>query len=131
MHNFFGAVGALVMALGVLAGAFGAHGLQKLITDPAIMETYKTAVQYMLWHGLALMILWAAKDRFTDRQYLWIATCFMTGIVLFSGSLFVITAGKIFSFSLPWLVVLTPIGGLFFVGGWLLLSWGLIRKQIN
>jgi uncharacterized membrane protein YgdD (TMEM256/DUF423 family) len=131
MHNFFGAIGALVMALGVLAGAFGAHGLQKLTTDLSILEPYKTAVQYMLWHGLALLVLWSAQDRFTHKQFMWIGICFVDGVVLFSGSLFVIVAGKIFSFSIPWLVMLTPIGGLHFVAGWLLLGWGLIGKQRN
>jgi uncharacterized membrane protein YgdD (TMEM256/DUF423 family) len=131
MHNFFGAVGALIMALGVLAGAFGSHGLQKITTDPSVIEPYKTAVQYLLWHGLALLVLWSAKVLFTQRQYLWIATCFMVGVSLFSGSLFVITAGKIFSFSIPWLVYLTPIGGLHFVVGWILMGWSLIGKQRN
>jgi uncharacterized membrane protein YgdD (TMEM256/DUF423 family) len=131
MHNFFGAVGALIMALGVLAGAFGSHGLQKITTDPSVIEPYKTAVQYLLWHGLALLVLWSARDRFTYKQYLWIGTCFMDGALLFSGSLFVITAGKIFSFSIPWLVYLTPIGGLHFVVGWILLGWSLIGKQRN
>jgi uncharacterized membrane protein YgdD (TMEM256/DUF423 family) len=131
MHNFFGAAGAFFMALGVLTGAFGAHGLQKLTTDPSVVEPYKTAVQYLLWHGLALLVLWSAKDLFTQRQYRLIALCFMDGVVLFSGSLFVITAGKIFSFSIPWLVFLTPVGGLFFVAGWILLGWGIIGKQRN
>lgn len=131
MHNFFGAVGALVMALGVLAGAFGAHGLQRLTTDPSIVETYKTAVQYLLWHGLALLILWAVRDRFTHRQYLRIAVCFLDGIVLFCGSLFVLTAGKIFSFTIPWIVYLTPVGGIFFVTGWLITFRSIIGKQRN
>ena len=131
MYKFFAVVGAFIMALGVLAGAFGAHGLQKLTADPSVIETYKTAVQYMLWHGLALLVLWSAQEPFTHKQYKWIATCFMDGVVLFSGSLFVITAGKVFSFSVPWLVFLTPIGGLHFVVGWVLLGWSLIGKQRN
>lgn len=131
MYRFFGALGALAMALGVLAGAFGAHGLQRLTTDPAVMEPYKTTVQYLLWHGLALLLLWTARERFSDKQFLWIGTCFQCGIVLFCGSLFLITAGKIFNFSLPWIVYLTPVGGLFFVAGWVLLFWLLIRKQRN
>lgn len=131
MHKFFGAAGAFIMALGVLAGAFGSHGLQKITTDPSVIEPYKTAVQYLLWHGLSLIVLWAAKDRFTDKQFLLIGTCFLDGIVLFSGSLFIITAGKIFYFSIPWMVYLTPIGGLHFVVGWILLGWSLIGKQRN
>ncbi|MFM8710507.1 MAG: DUF423 domain-containing protein [Sphingomonadales bacterium] len=131
MYRFFGALGALAMALGVLAGAFGAHGLQRLTTDPAVMEPYKTAVQYLLWHGLALLLLWTTRERFSDKHFLWIGTCFQDGIVLFCGSLFLITAGKIFNFSLPWIVYLTPVGGLFFVAGWVLLFWVLIRKQRN
>lgn len=119
------------MALGVLAGAFGSHGLQKITTDVAVIETYKTAVHYLLLHGLALLVIWSASDRFIPKHYMWISTCFVDGIVLFSGSLFVITAGKIFSFSFPWLVFLTPIGGLHFVAGWILLGWSLIGKQRN
>ena len=131
MYKFFGAGGALIMALGVLAGAFGAHGLQKLSTDPAVLEPYKTAVQYMLWHGLALVMLWTAQDRFTHRQYRWISASFLGGVILFSGSLFVIVAGKIFNFSVPGLFILTPIGGLHFVVGWVLMTWTLISKQRN
>ncbi|MBM3914842.1 MAG: DUF423 domain-containing protein [Sphingomonadales bacterium] len=131
MYRFFGALGALAMAVGILAGAFGAHGLQRLTTDPAVMEPYKTAVQYLLWHGLALLLLWTARERFSDKHFLWTGSCFQCGIVLFCGSLFLITAGKIFNFSLPWIVYLTPVGGLFFVAGWVLLFWVLIRKQRN
>ncbi len=129
MHRFFGAFGALAMALGVLAGAFGAHGLQRLTTDLALLDTYKTAVQYMLWHSLALLLLWAVREQFSDRRFFWIATCFQDGIVLFSGSLFLLTASKVFHFSVPWIVYLTPVGGLFFVAGWALLFWSIIRKQ--
>ncbi|MBM3922347.1 MAG: DUF423 domain-containing protein [Sphingomonadales bacterium] len=131
MHNRTGALGAAMLALAVLTGAFGSHGLQKLTTDPTVLEPYKTAVQYLCWHGLAILILWAAGDRLTERGRKVVVTFFMAGIILFCGSLFFLTLAKIYQLSYTGIVFLTPIGGSLFVAGWLYLSYLLITKQRN
>lgn len=131
MHNRTGALGALVIALAVLTGAFGAHGLKGLTNDPAILNPYETAVQYLYWHGLAILILWAAGDRIAMPRLNVVLNFFIAGIILFCGSLFLLTAAKIYRMAYAGLVYLTPIGGLFFVVGWLYLAFILIGKQRN
>ena len=131
MRNTIGTLAALLSAVAVLTGAFGAHGLQKITTDASVIEPYKTAVQYLLWHGLALLVLWATADRFTARRFKLICLFFVGGIFLFCGSLFLVTLFKIKQLTAPWLVYLTPIGGLFFVAGWVLLALTLIGKERN
>jgi uncharacterized membrane protein YgdD (TMEM256/DUF423 family) len=131
MHNRTGVLGALVIALAVLTGAFGAHGLKGLTNDPTIINPYETAVQYLYWHGLAMLILWAAGDRIAERRLKVVLNFFIAGIILFCGSLFYLTVAKIYRLDYTGLVYLTPIGGLLFVVGWLYLAFLLIGKQRN
>lgn len=129
MRNRLGAGGALLTALAVMAGAFGAHGLQRLTADPAVLEPYKTSVQYMLWHGLALCMLWVGQHRFTQKELRVVTNCFTLGLLFFCGSLFLITLGKITGNPVRWLGPVTPVGGLFFIAGWLSLAWFIAAKK--
>ncbi len=111
-------IGALLAFLGVALGAFGAHGLSTRVQDEQI-KTYQTGVQYQLIHGVAA---WAAGmfAAILPRAGLLplAAWLFIVGIVLFSGSLYALTAER-----LPRrLGVITPIGGLCFLAGWALLA---------
>jgi len=131
MYNKWGAAGAFFMALAVLSGAFGAHGLQKVIQHPSVLEPYKTAVQYLFFHGLALLVLWSVADRISDSRIRWIFYCFFGGILLFCGSLFLLTFSKLFQLNLSWVGGLTPVGGFLFITGWLLLAGLVWRKRRN
>lgn len=107
-------VGAFLGFCGVAAGAIGAHLLKSSLT-PQDMEVYQTAVRYQMWHVFVLLFLAFLPD--TGNAWIgWIALVFIVGILLFSGSLYllVLTQNK-------WLGAVTPIGGV-----WLLVGWGLM-----
>ncbi len=115
--------------LAVILGAFGAHALKSLL-DPAGLEVWKTAVSYHFYHTLALLFvatLPASKGRAVNMA----AWFFSLGILLFSGSLYLISAKEILNISqLSVLGPVTPIGGLFFILGWISLIF-VALKSIN
>jgi uncharacterized membrane protein YgdD (TMEM256/DUF423 family) len=122
MHKTFFIFGALFGGLAVALGAFGAHGLQKITSDDTIIRSYQTAVQYQMYHALALLMVAFIFDRLKLSLLRWSGNSVITGILLFSGSLYAITALKINGKDVPALIgILTPIGGIFFIIGWLLL----------
>lgn len=122
--------GVLFAALAVALGAFGAHGLQKISSDEKILRGYQTAVQYQFWHALALLFTGILLERSDARLRKWAARCFIGGIVLFSGSLYLLTFLKIQGSSLTKIAgPVTPLGGLLFIAGWLLLLAAILKKK--
>ncbi|MBL8982240.1 MAG: DUF423 domain-containing protein [Gemmatimonadetes bacterium] len=105
-------LGALLAALGVAAGAFGAHALRARV-DAAGLATFETAVRYQMYHAFALLVVGWQAARAPSRAAWWAAVCFAAGVVLFSGSLYVLVLAGI-----PWLGAITPLGGVAFLGGW-------------
>lgn len=117
------AYAALCGVLGVIFGAFGAHGLRDSL-EPRLMQTFETAVQYQLIHALALLLVALLYGQVGRSLALEISIfAFMAGILLFSGSLFglVLTEAR-------WLGPVTPLGGLCFIVGWMALLVGGIQK---
>lgn len=108
--------GSLIMLLGVALGAFGAHGLKDRLSIEA-KQIYQTAILYHLIHGLALLAVgWLALLKPMDGNIRNAGWCFIIGILLFSGSLYVLSLTGIKK-----LGIITPFGGLAFLLGWLLL----------
>lgn len=105
--------GALLAGSGVALGAFGAHALKHSLA-PEQAEWWSTAVQYQMWHALALLVLCGLAVRRRGLAALLIGA----GAVVFSGSLYLMALG------LPrWLGAITPIGGTLMIAGWLVLAW--------
>jgi uncharacterized membrane protein YgdD (TMEM256/DUF423 family) len=107
--------------LAVIAGAFGAHGLQGKLS-PKSLEVWHTAVQYQFYHTFALVFL-STLTRFQLKIVGHCYTLFSLGIVLFSGSLYLLACSALLNWS--WLQVLgpiTPIGGVLFIAGWVCLG---------
>ncbi|MFM2338669.1 MAG: hypothetical protein RL115_1862 [Bacteroidota bacterium] len=124
MHKGYLKIASILGAVAVVLGAFGAHGLkQKLgVTDPAAIGVFQTGVQYHMYHTLALLAMGILYSPFPSSLLRWAARSFMMGILLFSGSLYAITAYKLYNEVVPrFLGPITPIGGLFFIAGWMLL----------
>ncbi len=121
MRTFLIASGALGF-LGVLLGAFGAHGLQRKLADlpdaAKRMEWWQTATQYHLVHALAVGLVAFAAARAPGTAVSVAGWCFVAGIALFSGSLYVMTVTGARS-----LGAVTPFGGLCFLVGWAALVW--------
>jgi uncharacterized membrane protein YgdD (TMEM256/DUF423 family) len=110
-------VGAVSGFLGVALGAFGAHGLRGRLS-PDMLAVFETAVRYQMYHTLALLAVAAAIGRLGDAQLLLIAGWFfVAGIVLFSGSLYVLALTGVAAFG-----AVTPIGGLALLIGWACLA---------
>ncbi len=117
--------GSILMALGVVLGAFGAHGLRERL-DPYSMSVYEKAVFYHFIHGLGLLVvaLLPRTGTFSDFATNWVCGLFLTGIVIFSGSLYLlaVTGNRM-------LGAITPIGGLAFIAGWLVLAFFLLPRR--
>lgn len=109
-----GMTGGAFAALGVILGAFGAHALRGRL-DAGMLATWHSAVDYQFWHALGLLALTAvaAEGRVAGTIALW---SFVVGIVIFCGSLYAIALGAPRGFGM-----LTPIGGLAFIAGWIAL----------
>ncbi|WCL80445.1 DUF423 domain-containing protein [Saprospira sp. CCB-QB6] len=117
-------LGAIFGALAVILGAFGAHALKAQIT-PDRLEIYQLGVSYQYYHALALLAtgVWARLAAAPALK--WAGISFAMGILLFSGSLYLLALRDLFGISGSLLAVigpLTPVGGLFFIGGWSILA---------
>jgi len=115
--------GAVLGALGVVLGAFGAHALKETLTASGRLDTYETAVKYQMYHSLALVMLGIIMNQFEHRMLHYSAYSFIAGMVIFSGSLYILCATGISK-----LGAITPIGGLFLIAGWLLLALGIYKS---
>ncbi len=117
MDRVFFTIGAWLGALAVVAGAFGAHALQASLAA-SMGSVFATAVWYHLVHALALLgVAWAAS-RWPGRAVQLAGWLFVAGVVLFSGSLYLLSLTGIQGFG-----YITPVGGLAFIAGWLALAW--------
>ncbi len=116
--RLFFVIGSTLCALGVTAGAFGAHALKARLS-PEMLAVFETGVRYQLIHALALLATAWATTRWRSRAILAAGWLFVVGIVLFSGSLYALCLSGVRAFG-----AITPVGGLAFITGWLLLAWG-------
>lgn len=106
---------SVFLALAVAIGAFGAHGLKSHLSTE-MLATYKTGVEYHFYHALGLLLVGVLAVYMPGVQLKWSAIFLSTGIILFSGSLYALAITGI-----KWLGAITPIGGLSFIAGWVML----------
>lgn len=115
---------SIVGATGIVLGAFGAHALQEILS-PGRVQSFETAVRYQLFHVLIILVI-GCSPYFSEKAKKTIAWIFIIGILLFSGSIYVIT--------LEWVPVkytwfLTPLGGLFLIAGWLKSAFQIFKSS--
>jgi uncharacterized membrane protein YgdD (TMEM256/DUF423 family) len=128
MSKTFLVIAAALGALSVTLGAFAAHGLKKIV-PPETVATFETGVRYQFYHTFALLITALLMERLQSQWMNWAGYCFITGIVLFSGSLYLLTALKATqTVGLTGIGIITPFGGLFFIAGWLSLLIGILKN---
>lgn len=114
--------------LAVILGAFGAHGLKKII-GPAELDIWNTAVQYQFYHTLALLFL-ATFSRFKSRSINTASWFFTFGILFFSGSLYLLAVKDILNITqVSFIGPVTPVGGLLFILGWISLLVATIKNK--
>lgn len=117
------ATGAILCALAVVFGAFGAHSLKAVLLENGKLETFQTAVNYHIFHGLAILVLAALKTQFNINKHVLIFWLFLGGLILFSGSLYILSITGINK-----LGIITPFGGVLFIVAWLVLALQLFKK---
>jgi len=115
--------GAILGLLGVGLGAFGAHALKNLLTQNGRLETFELAVRYQFYHCLAILLVGVLMDKFTGNSIQWTPLLMLLGVVLFSGSLYAYSLTNLKTFAM-----VTPIGGLFLLGGWAMLVYTIAVK---
>ena len=121
-------IGTILAGLAVALGAFGAHGLKKIV-DADTVAIYQTGVQYQMYHALALLAVGILADRVQNGIINYAGFLFIAGIVFFSGSLYLIASLKAMNKEISTGVgLMTPVGGMLFICGWILLLFALLKK---
>ncbi len=128
MHKTFLKTSAILAVLTVAMGAYGAHALEKTVSDDAV-AIFQTAVRYQFYHVFALLATAMLYKEFPFATTVWAGRLFIIGIILFCGSLYVLTWVKAavipgYKFIGP----ITPFGGLAFIGGWICLLVSFFRN---
>ncbi len=129
MQKSFVKLGALLAALSVILGAFGAHALKQILTEKGL-SIFETGVRYQIYHAFALLITGILYKEFSTKYLLFAGRLFTAGIIIFSGSLyflaFISSKG---ADSLKWIGAITPLGGVCFIAGWVFLAFGITNKN--
>jgi len=120
--KIFGALGAFFCFLAVLAGAMGAHALKAHLTALGGLSNFDLATGYLFYHGLALILMGFARDRYPNIPFQLAGWLFVAGTILFQGNLYLISLTGVRLFS-----ILTPVGGLCLMAGWLLFAYYALR----
>jgi uncharacterized membrane protein YgdD (TMEM256/DUF423 family) len=129
MHKGYLKTAALLGALSVAMGAFAAHTLKETVSDLAL-AIFETSVRYQFYHVFALLIVGILYKEFPGKSLKWSGKLFIAGIILFCGSLYVLTFVK--AAEIPgynWVGAITPLGGLCFIAGWVCLFMGIFQKK--
>lgn len=129
MHKPALTAGILLAGLAVVIGAFGAHSLKPHLT-PEQLNTFEKGVQYQFYHAFALIASGILFQFIPVRQVKLSATFFLLGVLLFSGSLYALTMLKMKGeVGLGGVGIITPVGGVCFIVGWLLLLLAVLKKR--
>lgn len=122
-HRKFIILGCISAAIGVAAGAFGAHGLKNLLTQE-MLAIYETAVRYQMYHAFGSIVAGLVEAQSRSAKIRLAGWSFVAGTILFSGSLYALTLTN-----MRWLGAITPFGGVAFIAGWLLIVFSFLRHE--
>lgn len=116
--------GAILAGVAVGLGAFGAHALKPLLQENGRVDTFELATRYHFYHAFQLLVVGALYPTFSSR--FWRASAWMSviGILLFSGSLYVMSI-----FNTTRVALITPLGGVCFIAAWSLMAWAIYRTE--
>jgi uncharacterized membrane protein YgdD (TMEM256/DUF423 family) len=115
-------IGSMLGFLSVATGAFGAHAWKSFLTETNRLATFETAVQYQMYHALAIILTGILGFILPKTDFSLVMMLFLLGILIFSGSLYLLCASGI-----KWLGAITPLGGTAFLAGWLLMAWKVLK----
>lgn len=120
-------VAAVLGAIAIVLGAFGAHGLKQLISAESIV-VFETGVKYQMYHALFLLFL-GTTTLVSEKAKNTILYLVVAGVVFFSGSIYFLACNVLFSFDFKKIGIITPIGGLLLIGAWITLFLHLIKQK--
>ncbi len=124
--KIFGTIGALFCFLAILAGAVGSHALKDHLAAIGSQANFDLATRYMIYHGLALILIGLARDFYPGNTFFLAGWLFVAGTVLFQGNLYLMSLSQFRSLSF-----LTPIGGMLLLIGWLVFVYSAIRVKMS
>jgi uncharacterized membrane protein YgdD (TMEM256/DUF423 family) len=116
--------GALLAALSVAMGAFGAHGLKEHLAATNRTDTFETAARYHMYHAIGLVLVGLLAAGGSNRTLDIAGWCFLAGILIFSGLCYALSLG-----GPKYLGAIVPIGGVAFIAGWIALAIGALRNR--
>jgi uncharacterized membrane protein YgdD (TMEM256/DUF423 family) len=132
MHKNYLIAAAVFGGLAVAFGAFGAHSLENITADEKILHGFQTGVQYQMYHALALLGVAILYEKEKSKWMKWAGNFFIAGIILFSGSLYLLTFLEIQESSAIKIVgPITPLGGICFIAGWFFLLVTTLKRKKN
>lgn len=117
--------GAVFGLLAVILGAFAAHGLKEILSE-ASLSSFETGVRFQMYHALLLLILGIIL---TEKDHKWLFYIFLTGTILFSGSIYLLTTSAATAVDFSAIALVTPIGGALLIVGWFLLVLKFIKLK--
>jgi uncharacterized membrane protein YgdD (TMEM256/DUF423 family) len=121
--------GSVLGILGIILGAFAAHGLEKLVDADAV-KTFETGVRYQMYHALLLLILGMSSfvSLKSKKSIFYLA---LIGLVFFSGSIYGLATNVLFSFDFKTIAMITPLGGLLLIVAWVVMLIGILRSKVD
>lgn len=129
MIKFLLSSASFMGALAVILGAFGAHGLKSKISEPYLLDIFHKGVEYQFYHVAALLAAGLLAIKFPGNLLYYAGICFLLGILFFSGSLYLLATRFLLNIEhWTFLGPITPIGGTFFVIGWVLLFIHIVKN---
>ncbi|WP_264560207.1 DUF423 domain-containing protein [Flavobacterium sp. N2270] len=120
---------AIMGAVAIVLGAFGAHALKKVLTDPQL-NTFEVGVRYQMYHALFLLLI-ANLNFLTLKEKTTILYLVIVGVVLFSGSIYMLSTSTVTKIKTSILGPLTPLGGMFLIISWVYLFYIALVKNTN
>lgn len=136
MKNRVLVIAGLSMALAVVFGALGAHYLKAKVDEglllPSNVESFQTGVKYQVYHSLALILLYLLWKQHPIKGLRLVQQLFITGIVLFSGSIYLLSTKALIGLdNISWLGPVTPLGGIAFILAWILFAYHFLKAKTN
>lgn len=121
--------GAIVGIIGIVLGAFAAHGLEKLVDAEAI-KSFETGVRYQIYHALLLLIL-GGTSFITEKRKKVMFYLIVIGLIFFSGSIYGLATNDLSSFDFKSIAMITPVGGLLLILAWVVMLIDLLKSKVD
>ena len=127
MGRRFYVAGFLFGLIGVIMGAFAAHGLKPVLT-PESLDSFETGVRFQMYHALLFILLGTMKP-LSIRLSNWVFILLLGGVILFSGSIYLLATNSLTSFDFTTIALVTPLGGSLLIGCWILLLISFLKLK--